>query len=164
MVVVECKNADREEAIAIGVDQLRRYHQETPEVMVTEMVFTATEAIGFAYGVTWNLVRRNIFRWKHDEPGNLEAKVKTFFSIPHILKLIENHIVFAERDEELQKYILQQHQVEAVERVVKRCHDPQKRRGLIWHTQGSGKTYTMIKAADMLFRAPESANQLFSCL
>ena len=156
VVVVECKNADREEAIAIGIDQLRRYHQETPEVMVPEMVFTATEAIGFAYGVTWNLVRRNIFRWKHDEPGNLEAKVKTFFSIPHILKLIENYIVFAERDEELQKYILQQHQIKAVERIIKRCHDPQKRRGLIWHTQGSGKTYNMIKAAEMLFRAPES--------
>ncbi len=156
VVVVECKNADRDEAIAIGIDQLKRYHQETPEVMVPEMVFTATEAIGFAYGVTWNLVRRNIFIWKHDDPGNLEAKVKTFFSIPYILKLIENYIVFAEQDEKLQKYILQQHQVEAVERVIKRCHDPQKRRGLIWHTQGSGKTYTMIKTAEMLFKAPES--------
>lgn len=156
VVVVECKNADKEEAIAIGIDQLRRYHQETPEVMVPEMVFTATEAIGFAYGVTWNLVRRNIFRWKHEEAGNLEVKVKTFFSIPHILKLLENHIVFAERDEELQKYILQQHQVEAVERVINRCHDTLKNRGLIWHTQGSGKTYTMIKSAEMLFKAPES--------
>jgi len=156
VVVVECKNANRDEAIALGIDQLRRYHQETPEVMVPEMVFTATEAIGFAYGVTWNLVRRNIFRWKRKEPGNLETKVKTFFSPTNILNLIENHIVFAEKDEELQKYILQQHQIEAVERVIRRCHDPEKRRGLIWHTQGSGKTYTMIKAAEMLFKAPES--------
>jgi hypothetical protein len=35
--------------IAIGVDQIRRYHNETPEVMVPEMLFTGTEAIGFAY-------------------------------------------------------------------------------------------------------------------
>ncbi|MEQ8515482.1 MAG: HsdR family type I site-specific deoxyribonuclease, partial [Chromatocurvus sp.] len=28
--------------------------------------------------------------------------------------------------------------------------------GLIWHTQGSGKTFTMIKAAERLFRAPEA--------
>ena len=29
-------------------------------------------------------------------------------------------------------------------------------RGLVWHTQGSGKTFTMIKTAERLFRAPEA--------
>src|SRR5271157_73774 len=67
--VIECKNATTDEAIALGVDQIRRYHVETPEVMVPEMLFTATEAIGFAYGVTWSTMRRNIFNWKHDEVG-----------------------------------------------------------------------------------------------
>src|SRR5262249_34348463 len=46
VLVIECKNASKSEAIALGVDQIRRYHVETPEVMVPEMVFTATEAIG----------------------------------------------------------------------------------------------------------------------
>jgi type I restriction enzyme R subunit len=156
VVVVECKNADREEAIAIGIDQLRRYHQETPEVMVPEMVFTATEAIGFAYGVTWNLVRRNIFNWKHEEVGRLEIKIKTFCDRRHVLDLLKHFIIFAEKDEELNKYILAQHQTTAVKRVVDRCQDVQRRRGLVWHTQGSGKTFTMIKAAEMLFKAPES--------
>ncbi len=78
VLVIECKNATKDEAIALGVDQIRRYHAETPEVMVPEMLFTATEAIGFAYGVTWNTVRRNIFRWKHEDIGNLEAKAKSF--------------------------------------------------------------------------------------
>ncbi len=50
--------------------------------------------------------------------------------------------------------ILRQHQAEAVRRVVARATDPTKCRGLIWHTQGSGKTFTMIKAAELLFRAP----------
>ena len=54
VLVIECKNASKDEAIALGVDQIRRYHAETPEVMVPQMIFTATEAIGFAYGVTWN--------------------------------------------------------------------------------------------------------------
>ena len=62
VLVIECKNATKDEAIALGVDQIRRYHVETPEVMVPQMLFTATEAIGFAYGVTWNMVRRNIFQ------------------------------------------------------------------------------------------------------
>jgi type I restriction enzyme R subunit len=58
VLVIECKNASKDEAIALGIDQIRRYHDETPEVMVPQMVFTATEAIGFAYGVTWNTIRR----------------------------------------------------------------------------------------------------------
>ena len=35
-----------------------------------------------------------------------------------------------------------------------RALNPDRTRGLIWHTQGSGKTFTMIKAAELLFRAP----------
>jgi type I restriction enzyme R subunit len=37
VLVIECKNAGKDEAIALGVDQIRRYHVETPEVMVPEM-------------------------------------------------------------------------------------------------------------------------------
>jgi type I restriction enzyme R subunit len=156
VLVIECKNADKDEAIALGVDQIRRYHFETPEVMVPQMLFTATEAIGFAYGVTWNTIRRNIFRWKHEEIGNLEAKVKSFCAVPHLLRLLRDFIVFAEKDEELQKVILMQHQTAAVDRVVGRALDPGRRSGLVWHTQGSGKTYTMIKAAQMLFKSPQA--------
>ncbi|MCX7048194.1 MAG: HsdR family type I site-specific deoxyribonuclease [Candidatus Sumerlaeota bacterium] len=155
-LVIECKNATKDEAIALGVDQIRRYHRETPEVMAPQMLFTVTEAIGFAYGVTWNTVRRNIFRWKHAEAGNLEAKVKSFCAAPHVLRLLKDFILFAEKDEELQKFILWQHQTAAVERVVARALDPGRTRGLVWHTQGSGKTYTMIKAAELLFKAPEA--------
>jgi len=154
LVVIECKNATKDEAIALGVDQIRRYHLETPELFVPEQIFTATEAIGFAYGATWNTVRRNIFQWKSEQIGQLEAKVKSFFDIPFLLRLLKDYILFAEKDEELQKYILRQHQTAAVERVVQRALDPQRRRGLVWHTQGSGKTFTMIKAAELLFKAP----------
>ncbi len=156
VLVIECKNATKDEAIAIGVDQIRRYHEETPELFVPEMIFTATEAIGFSYGVTWNTLRRNIFNWKSDRVGQLEHKVKTFCRPSRILGLLGHFIVFAEKDEELNKYILHQHQTAAVAKIIWRCHDDNRRRGLIWHTQGSGKTFTMIKAAEMLFKAPES--------
>jgi len=154
--VIECKNASKDEAIALGIDQIRRYHVETPEVMVPQMIFTATEAIGFAYGVTWNTVRRNIFNWKHEETGNLEAKVKSFCDVPHLLRFLKDFILFAEKEEELQKIILHQHQTTAVDKVVARALDPKRTRGLVWHTQGSGKTYTMIKAAELLFKSPEA--------
>jgi len=156
VMVIECKNANKDEAIAIGIDQIRRYHKETPELFVPEMIFTATEAIGFSYGVTWNTIRRNIFNWKSDKVGRLEHKVKTFCDRRHVLDLLKNFILFAEKDEELNKYILCQHQTAATQAVVSRCHEAKRRRGLIWHTQGSGKTFTMIKAAEMLFKATES--------
>ena len=156
VLVIECKNANKGEAIALGVDQIRRYHRETPELFVPEQIFTATDAIGFSYGVSWNTVRRNIFNWKHEEVGKLEAKVKSFCAIPQVLAFLKNYIVFAEKDEELNKYILRQHQTAGVERVVERALDPARSRGLVWHTQGSGKTFTMIKAAELLFKSPKA--------
>jgi type I restriction enzyme R subunit len=182
VVVIECKNANKDEAIALAVDQIRRYHRETSELFVPQQLFTATDAIGFSYGVTWNTVRRNIFSWKLEEPrmarmgtdkpkvghpcgsvsslvetpGRLESKVKTFCAIPQVLAFLKDYIVFAEKDEELNKYILRQHQTGAVEATVGRALDPKRTRGLVWNTQGSGKTFTMIKAAEMLFRAPEA--------
>ena len=156
VLVIECKNASKDEAIALGVDQIRRYHRETPELFVPEQLFTATDAIGFSYGVSWNTVRRNIFNWKDEEVGKLEAKVKSFCAIPQVLAFLKDYIVFAEKDEELNKYILHQHQTGAVEASVERALAPDRTRGLVWHTQGSGKTFTMIKAAELLFRAPQA--------
>ena len=156
VLVIECKNANKEEAIALGVDQIRRYHRETPELFVPQQVFTATEAIGFSYGVTWNTVRRNIFNWKDEEVGKLEAKVKSFCAIPQVLAFLKDYIVFAEKDEELNKYILRQHQTGAVGSTIDRALDTGRTRGLVWHTQGSGKTFTMIKAAELLFKAPKA--------
>ncbi len=156
VLVIECKNANKDEAIALGVDQIRRYHRETPELFVPQQVFTATEAIGFSYGVTWNTVRRNIFNWKDEEVGKLEAKVKSFCAIPQVLAFLKDYIVFAEKDEELNKYILRQHQTGAVGATVGRALEPGRTRGLVWHTQGSGKTFTMIKVAELLFKAPKA--------
>jgi hypothetical protein len=100
VLVIECKNANKDEAIALGVDQIRRDHPETPELFAPEQLFTATNAIGFSYGVPRNTVRRNIFTWKHDELGKLEAKVKGFCAIPQMLAFMKDYIVFAEKDEE----------------------------------------------------------------
>jgi type I restriction enzyme, R subunit len=152
VLVIECKNANKDEAIALGVDQIRRYHRETPELFVPQQLFTATDAIGFSYGVTWNTVRRNIFTWKHEEVGRLEVKIKSFCAIPQVLAFLKDYILFAEKDEELNKYVLRQHQIGAVDAAVARALQPERTRGLIWHTQGSGKTFTMIKTAERLFR------------
>ena len=115
VLVIECKNANKDEAIALGVDQVRRYHRETPELFISQQLFTATDSIGFSYGVTWNMVRQNIFNWKDPDVGQLEVKVKSFCAIPQVLAFLKDYIIFVEKDEELNKYVLRQHQTSAVD-------------------------------------------------
>jgi type I restriction enzyme R subunit len=45
VLVIECKNANKNEVIALGVDQIRRYHGETSELFVSQQLFTATGAM-----------------------------------------------------------------------------------------------------------------------
>ena len=69
--------------------------------------------------IQWNMNRRSIFNWRQEEIGRLEDKVKTFFNKERILTYIKNYIIFAEKDEELNKYILCKHKTKAVEYVLK---------------------------------------------
>jgi len=150
VAIAETKNARDTDGLDKAVVQLRRYHDETPEMMTAPQVFEATQLHDFYYGVTWSLDRKSIFNWKEEEPGDFEVKVKRFFARERFLKLIKDWIVFFQRDDELKKIVLRQHQTRAVEKVVERALDPVKKRGLVWHTQGSGKTFTMITAARLL--------------
>jgi type I restriction enzyme, R subunit len=152
VLIIECKNATKDEAIAIGINQLRRYHEETPEMMVPEQLFTSVDSLGFHYGVTWNLKSRNIFEWKSKETGNLEAKVKEFCHPLAVLAFLKDYILFQLKDDELNKYILMQHQTEAVELIISRLVEDSRKRGLVWHTQGSGKTFTIIKVAEKVYK------------
>src|ERR1039457_4185547 len=154
VAVVETKSATKKDGIDDGITQIRRYHRETPELMTSPQVFDVTHLLDFFYGVTWNLDRKGLFNWKDEEKGNFEKKVKRFFSRERFLKFLESWIVFYKKDDELRKIVLRQHQTRAVEKVVERALDPEKKTGLIWHTQGSGKTFTMIKAADLIMRNP----------
>jgi type I restriction enzyme R subunit len=150
VALVETKAARRADAIDQGVTQIRRYHRETPELMTAPQVFDVTHLIDFYYGVTWSLERKNLFDWKDEEKGNFEKKVKRFFARERLLKVLSDWILFFKKDDELHKVILRQHQTRAVDKVVERALHPEKRTGLIWHTQGSGKTFTMIAVAEQI--------------
>ena len=152
VAIVETKSANKQDALAEGVEQIRRYHAETPEMFTVAQLFGVTQMLELFYGVTWNVSRKNLFNYKTDEPTNYEEKVKTFFDRDRFLKVLQESIIFQSRDDALTKVVLRQHQTRAVEKVIERVHDPNKRRGLIWHTQGSGKTLTMITIASRLLR------------
>jgi type I restriction enzyme R subunit len=156
VIDLECKNLITAEGADKALDQIRRYHRESPELLAVEQGYLASEGMRLEYGVTWNTIRRNIFTWKGDKVGELENKIKTFFDIKHILNLVEKYIMFIEKDEELIKLVLREHQANAVEAVLARALREDATRGLIWHTQGSGKTFTMIKTAELLFKSNEA--------
>ena len=152
VAICETKSAGKRDGLAIGIDQVRRYHRETPEMFIAPQAFEVTELLDFYYGVTWSTGRKNLFNWKEEQPGDYERAVKSFFDQRRFLKVLRDYIIFLTRDDELTKVILRQHQTRAVEKVIERVYDATKRRGLIWHTQGSGKTLTMITIASRLLR------------
>ena len=159
VALAETKDAGKQDGLSLGVDQIRRYHRETPEMFVATQVFEVTQLLDFFYGVTWSTSRKNLFNWRDEQDGNYENKIKAFFNRPRFLRLLRDYIVFVTENDELTKKILRQHQTRAVEKVVQRVADPAKRRGLVWHTQGSGKTLTMLTVAAKLLRETPGAEK-----
>jgi type I restriction enzyme R subunit len=159
VALVETKAATKPDGIDRGIVQVRRYHAETPEMVTAPQLFDVTHLVDFFYGVTWSLDRKTLFNWKDEEAGNFERKVKRFFGRERFLKTLRDWIIVYRKDDELKKIVLRQHQARTVEKVVARALDPEKARGLVWHTQGSGKTFTMITAAQQLLGHPAFANE-----
>jgi type I restriction enzyme R subunit len=155
IAIVENKNPKLADAMDRAVKQFRRYELETPEMLTAPQVFNVTHLIHYLYGVTWNYARKNIFEWKEQRSETFEAAVQSFFRKPTLLRMLKDWILFYEKDDELQKTILRQHQTRAAVKVVERCADPKKHRGLVWHTQGSGKTFTLITAARLMLEDRE---------
>lgn len=146
--IVETKSPEVE--ISEGFCQIERYHKETPELMTYPQFFAITNLSEIYYGSTWNLDKRNLFLWK--EGDSFEIKVKTFFNRERFLNLLNEWILFYFKDDEIKKTILREHQIRAIEKIILRVDEPNKKTALIWHTQGSGKTFTMIKTAEMLIK------------
>ena len=160
VAIVEHKNPTDADAIERGVTQLRRYEMETPEMLSAAQLFNVTHVLDYWYGVTWNLSRRYMARWKESPEESYRFTVQSFFEPTDFLRTLRDWILFYVEDGETRKTVLRQHQRRAVDRIVERCAEPVKRRGLIWHTQGAGKTFTLLTAARLIlerkdeFRTP----------
>lgn len=155
---VETKSAHKVGGMGDALDQVRRYHQETPEVMTLLQVYTLTHLIHFFYSSTWSFSMKTLFNWKGDSNSkDFESLVKDFFNQKKSIKTILDYILFTRKDDFLQKVVLRPHQMRAIDKIVERVGS-RKNRGLIWHTQGSGKTYTMIVSAQKIIENPKFEN------
>ena len=155
VAIVEHKNPIHADAVERGITQLRRYESETPELMGTAQLFNVTHLLEYWYGVTWNLSRRYMARWKETQEESYRYAVQSFFEPTDFLRTLRDWILFYVEDGETRKTVLRQHQRRAVDRIIERCADPGKRRGLVWHTQGSGKTFTLLTAARLVLEAKD---------
>jgi len=155
VLICETKSPEKEEGIGEAWEQIGRYHRETPEFLIFPQIYVISNLLEFKYGPTWNLEERGLYRWKGD---SLEKITKSFLDKRRILSFLEDYIIFWEKEGEVKKFILAFHQIRAVEKIVKRVLEGKKKEGLVWHTQGSGKTLTMIVSAHKLRKIPALQN------
>jgi type I restriction enzyme, R subunit len=150
VAIVEHKNPKDGRALERAITQLRRYEVETPELLASPQLFNVTHLLDYWYGVTWSVTRRGIARWKQTPDETYRFAVQAFFEPTDFLRTLRDWILFYVEDGETRKAVLREHQRRAIDRIVVRCADPAKTRGLIWHTQGSGKTFTLLTAARLI--------------
>lgn len=156
--IVEHKNPKDGDAIERAIKQLRRYEIETPELIGAPQLFNVTHLLDYWYGVTWNATRRFIARWKQERDEAYRFAVQSFFERTDFLRTLQHWILFYVEDSETKKSVLRQHQRRAIDAIIARCADPAKDRGLVWHTQGSGKTFTLLTAARLILEQKERFN------
>ena len=155
---IEAKAAHKTEGIPEALDQVRHYHNECPELLSILQLYSITHLIHYYYGATWSISKKCLYNWKEEATGNYESLVKAFLDRDRIVRVLTDFILFTRQDDELRKVVLRPHQMRAVDGLVNRAMDSEKKRGLVWHTQGSGKTFTMIVTAQKIIENPVFRN------
>ena len=167
VTVIENKSPTVQNAELEAFDQVQHtYTERIPEFLKFVQFFAACD-VRLHYGATWNDSLKALYRWKADgKDYGLERLCKTLFDRAHLLRVIQDYLIFFRADDQTQKFVLRPHQMRAAEQIVRRVETSEvsetsevwPRTGLIWHTQGSGKTLTMIVAAHKLRRLEKLAN------
>lgn len=156
LILIECKTQSHEDAdYTDAINQIIRYNNEAPQLFKHLAYTIATDGANFRFG--WmDLNRYN--RWRDGYYDPLEASVKNLLTRERVLDYIQNFIIFETAHGEITKKVAMQQQAEATNKIVHRVLHEDKKNGLIWHTQGSGKTLTMLFTAWKLKRQPELRN------
>ncbi len=94
---------------------------------------------------------------REDEEGSVSLKtvVEAVCDRRRLLDLVESYTLFTEGKRGLQKIIARYHQYLGVENALANMADFEKREGrlgVFWHTQGSGKSFSMVFFAQKVLR------------
>jgi type I restriction enzyme R subunit len=171
--VIECKNPtsfnEPEDAENEAIEQLRRYqNMRNPEIREgAEQLFNTNQVLVASWKdsssyCTINAPARQYRQWKDPYPltkvelaeklgkekvNNQDILIYSIFNKEHLLDLIRNFIVFEKEGQGMVKKLARYQQFRAVQKAMKQIKTAKRltdRDGVVWHTQGSGKSLTMV--------------------
>ena len=173
VAVIELKDpTDTQADLGVAIDQLDRYMQTAPDLFVSNLALVVSDGMLTRVGSITS-VRNRFMPWRpiDDREGGgaptLEALIRGLFDLRTLVDYLRTCVTFEEDERgEIAKKIAGYHQFRAVRKVrasvLARLKPPSGtgdgRGGVIWHTQGSGKSLTMLMLAGGLIRESRMTN------
>jgi type I restriction enzyme, R subunit len=172
LVVIECKSPTLppDYQIGQGVKQLLRYQDQCEQLFHYNQILIATSNDRAKAG-TIGARARHFGEWKDpyprtvaeigDNPSAQDILTAGMFPKENLLDLIRNFIVYEPVEGRTIKKLARYQQYRAVNKAINRIlhsEDSWYRSGVVWHTQGSGKSLTMVFLAVKLRRIKELKN------
>lgn len=162
LVVIELKNpADEEATIWTAYNQFETYKDQIPSLFSFNEILVISDGLEARAG-TITSSKDRFMPWRTidgSEPTRnitqLEVLMHGMFSKERLLDIVRHFIVF-EEDKELQKKVAAYHQYNAVNKALEstiKAIRGKRKAGIVWHTQGSGKSLTMVFYAGKLVLA-----------
>lgn len=147
---------------------LRDYRDTIPQLFTPNALVILSNGSETKVGSTFAPWER-FGEWKRiddeSEPGivSLETAIRGVCDPVRLLDLVENFIAYQERPGGLRKLLAQNHQVLGVNAAIRALRDQRTRAGrlgVFWHTQGSGKSLSMLFFTQKVLRR-EAGNWTF---
>lgn len=166
IVLIELKSPSREETDASeGYVQIRNYIHEIPSMFIYNCIIVISDQLTSKAGTITSGEDR-FMEWKTKD-GDYEntqfAQFDTFFEgmfdKRRLLDIIKNFICFSNEGLEEYKILAGYHQYFAVNKAIqiaKKATVTDGKGGVFWHTQGSGKSLSMVFYAHLLQEALDS--------
>ena len=162
--IIECKSPNIEEPIDQAISQLFGYREKNEKFFYPNQLLVALARFEAKYSSTFSPAKF-FFDWKIPHPKD-EEQLKillkkdtlppqdillySLFRKENILDIIRNYIVFESEDNQTIKKVARYNQYIASNKIINNLKD--KKGGVIWHTQGSGKSLTMTFTAQKIRR------------
>lgn len=160
LVMFELKSPSREETDASDAYlQLRNYMQHIPSLFVPNVFCVMSDMADTRVG-TITATEDRFVEWKsadgdyaNTQYANYETMLEGMFHKDRLLDIIRNFICFNNTNEKTIKILAAYHQYFAVHKAATRAVEAVEgdgKIGVFWHTQGSGKSLSMVFLAHML--------------
>lgn len=158
LIFIELKNIHKDIRRAYE-GNLKDYKDTIPEIFHHNAIIVLSNGTDAKIG-SFSAKYEHFHEWKRlaeEEPGvvDMETLLKGICSKQNLMDIFENFIVFDDSLGKLVKILARNHQYLGVNRALQSVIDRKKRNGklgVFWHTQGSGKSYSMIFFSQKIHR------------